>query len=241
MTVGTPPSRIALALGLAACAENPGIKSDEDGATVRLASSITGSSFLAVTAGLDQGIFAKHRVKVEVVKIKSTAEATAALASGDADLAAALTEGVIAANAGGAKLKIEPLHLGGRLTLDGASIKCVPAVHDSPLGIGENWRVELGAPCGFVVDIDGTTIYHAGDTALFGDMALFAPVDVALLPIDGRMVMEPVDAVRAAQILQARTVIPMHWRDQDPHAFVDRLADARIAGHVMKNGEERAV
>ncbi|KDQ71171.1 metal-dependent hydrolase [Streptomyces halstedii] len=132
-----------------------------------------------------------------------------------------------------------PLHLGGRLPLDGASVKCVNAIHDSPLGIGETWRVELGAPCGFVVDIDKKSVYHAGDTALFGDMALFAPVDVALLPIDGRMVMEPADAVRAAQLLQAGTVVPMHWRDQDPHAFVGLLTDAGITGHVMKNGETR--
>lgn len=104
---GLTATAFLLALTLSACGNGSGIASDENGtASVRLASSITGSSFLAVTAGIDQGIFDKHHVNLKVVKIKSTAEATAALASGDADIAAALTEGVIAANANGAKLKI---------------------------------------------------------------------------------------------------------------------------------------
>jgi len=113
------------------------------------------------------------------------------------------------------------VHLGGRLVYDWGTIKCVPAFHDSPLAIGETWRVELGAACGFVVTLDGVSVYHAGDTALYSDMQLFAPVDVALLPIDGKMVMEPADAIRAGQFLQARTLIPMHWRSEDPKAFAE--------------------
>lgn len=114
------------ALVLAACGGGQGgIASNQDGvAAVRLASSITGSSFLAVTAGIEQGIFKKHQVDVQVVKIKSTAEATAALASGDADVAAALTEGVIAANANGAKLKI----VGNLMTQDQHILYAGPGV-----------------------------------------------------------------------------------------------------------------
>lgn len=125
------------------------------------------------------------------------------------------------------------LHLGGRLKFDWGSIKCVQALHDSPLAVGETWRVELGAPCGFIVDVHGKRFYHAGDTALFGDMALFAPIDVAMLPIDGKMVMEPEDGVIAARLLDAALVVPMHWREEDPHRFVKLLADDGRKGVVM--------
>lgn len=133
---------------------------------------------------------------------------------------------------------IERLHIGGRLKFGWGSIKCVPAFHDSPLAVGETWRVELGAPCGFVVHLDGKSVYHAGDTALYGDMALFAPVDVALLPIDGRMVMEPVDAVQAARFMKAGLVIPMHWRTEDPHAFVKLVEQEGMRGRVMERDEQ---
>jgi len=133
---------------------------------------------------------------------------------------------------------MDRLHIGGRMPIPGGSIKGTPAFHDSPLAIGENWRVELGAPCGFVVTLDGVSVYHAGDTALFGDMALYGPVDVALLPIDGRMVMEPVDAVRAAEFLDAALTIPMHWRSQDPAAFVKLVEASGRRGRVLERNEE---
>ena len=58
------------------------------------------------------------------------------------------------------------------------------------------------------------TVYHAGDTCLFGDMKLIAernPVDVALLPIGGHYTMDRHDAVVAAEFIGAGTVIPMHY------------------------------
>ncbi|WP_051628966.1 ABC transporter substrate-binding protein [Arthrobacter sp. UNC362MFTsu5.1] len=71
---------------------------------ITLVSSITGSSFLAVTAGQNQKIFEKHGLEVELVKVKSSAEAAAAVASGQADVAAMLPEGVVAVAAAGSKM-----------------------------------------------------------------------------------------------------------------------------------------
>jgi L-ascorbate metabolism protein UlaG (beta-lactamase superfamily) len=65
-----------------------------------------------------------------------------------------------------------------------------------------------------VVNIGGTTVYHLGDTALFGDLKLIAestPVDVALIPIGGHYTMDRHDAVTAAELIGAKTVIPMHY------------------------------
>ena len=88
------------------CANRGQLTSDGGRTTIKLASSITGSSFLAVTAGIQEGIFAKHGVDIEVIRVKSTAEGTAAVTSGQANIAAMLTEGVIASRASGSDLKI---------------------------------------------------------------------------------------------------------------------------------------
>jgi L-ascorbate metabolism protein UlaG (beta-lactamase superfamily) len=68
-------------------------------------------------------------------------------------------------------------------------------------------------------------------------MELFAPVDYALLPIDGKMVMEPADAIRAGHFLQARTLIPMHWREEDPKAFAESARAAGFESFVMTLGQ----
>jgi len=60
----------------------------------------------------------------------------------------------------------------------------------------------------------GLKLYHAGDTNVFGDMAiirdLYAP-DIALLPIGNHYTMSPREAAYAANLLQTKTVIPMHF------------------------------
>ncbi len=65
-----------------------------------------------------------------------------------------------------------------------------------------------------MITIGGKTIYHAGDTCLFGDMELIArrhPVDVAILPIGGHYTMDRHDAAFAAGLIGAATVIPCHY------------------------------
>ena len=99
--------------------------------------------------------------------------------------------------------------------------------------------------CGFLIEIGGTRIYFAGDTGLMADMVLLAgeEIDAALLPIGDRYTMGPEDAVRAAEMIQPRLVIPMHYDtfpaiEQDPQAF-RRLAEEKtgIPVAVLKPGE----
>ena len=81
-------------------------------------------------------------------------------------------------------------------------------------------------PAGLLINIGGLTVYHAGDTCLFGDMKLIAernPVDVALLPIGGHYTMDRHDAVVAAEFVGAGTVIPMHY-DTFPPIETDAAA-----------------
>jgi L-ascorbate metabolism protein UlaG (beta-lactamase superfamily) len=111
-------------------------------------------------------------------------------------------------------------NLGGTVEFDWGWIKLVPAWHtntlpgseDAPLSAEHG--VAIGTATGLLINIGGATVYHAGDTCLFGDMKLIAernPVDVALLPIGGHYTMDRHDAAVAAEFIGAGTVIPMHY------------------------------
>jgi L-ascorbate metabolism protein UlaG (beta-lactamase superfamily) len=84
-----------------------------------------------------------------------------------------------------------------------------------------------GLAAGFIINIGGLTVYHAGDTALFGDMALYGRLEkigIALLPIGDHYTMGPEDAVEAVGMLRPRIVVPMHYNTnpfikQDPAVF----------------------
>ena len=65
---------------------------------------------------------------------------------------------------------------------------------------------------GYVVQVDGRHIYHAGDTDLIPEMSEIR-CDVALLPIGGTYTMNAREAARAAELLHAKVVIPIHWGD----------------------------
>src|SRR5665809_8279 len=89
--------------------------------------------------------------------------------------------------------------------------------------------VELarGLSAGLVIGMGSTTIYHLGDTALFSDLKLIAertPINVALIPIGGHYTMEQEDGATAAELIDADTVIPMHYDtfppvEADPERF----------------------
>jgi L-ascorbate metabolism protein UlaG (beta-lactamase superfamily) len=90
----------------------------------------------------------------------------------------------------------------------------VDAVHSSGIS-GQEGIIDGGDPAGWVLEFPGgARIYHAGDTMVFGDMALIGELfrpDVALLPIGGHYVMDPAQAAHAARLLGVTTVVPMHY------------------------------
>jgi L-ascorbate metabolism protein UlaG (beta-lactamase superfamily) len=109
-------------------------------------------------------------------------------------------------------------NFGGRVAVLGgeATIAFVPAVHSSQVTQSERAPgIDGGAPGGFVIQIaGGPALYHTGDTDVFGDMALVsdhAPIDVMLACIGGHFTMDPARAARAAKLVRARTVVPMHF------------------------------
>jgi L-ascorbate metabolism protein UlaG (beta-lactamase superfamily) len=105
-------------------------------------------------------------------------------------------------------------NLGGTVEFDGGWVRLVPAWHTSTTPNGT-----VNTPAGLVVNLGGTTVYHLGDTALFSDLALVprrSQVDVALMCIGGHYTMDRHDAVEAADLVKAGTVIPCHYNTFPP-------------------------
>jgi len=130
----------------------------------------------------------------------------------------------IAQELGGEGLdKVHDPNLGGTVSFDWGSAKLVPAWHTSTTPKGT-----VNTPAGLIVEFGGATIYHLGDTSLFGDLELIGrrhAVDVALIPIGGHYTMDRHDAVEAARMIGARQVIPCHY-DTFPAIVTDAAAFA---------------
>lgn len=106
---------------------------------------------------------------------------------------------------------------GGTVRFDdfGLSVTLTDARHSSSFTDEDGNVIYLGEPCGLVLTFDGGfTLYHAGDTSLFGDMELIGELwtpDVAILPIGDYFTMDPTQAAYAAEFLGVEAVIPCHW------------------------------
>ncbi|EMM4083389.1 metal-dependent hydrolase [Shigella flexneri] len=143
------------------------------------------------------------------------------------------------------KLKTEPMHIGGKVQTPWGWVKMVHALHGSTVELPNSQLGHCGLAAGFVVQIGKFTIYHAGDTGLFGDMKLISAqydLDVATLPIGDRFTMGPDDALLAAKWLKAKLYIPMHFNtfpiiEQDPEKWVLDLTASGLEGISLKPGE----
>lgn len=136
-----------------------------------------------------------------------------------------------------------PMHIGGSREFDFGKVKFTQAFHGSGLQQEDGTFLYMGMPAGVLIMNEGKTIYHAGDTGLFSDMKLIAerhPIDLAFLPIGDNFTMGPEDAAVAAEFLQAKITVPIHYDTfppirQNPEDFVARVQNG--SGRVMKVGE----
>ncbi len=100
---------------------------------------------------------------------------------------------------------------GGTVEFDGVKFTFTDANHSS----GSDDLTYLGEPCGIVVEVEnGTKIYFAGDTNVFGDMQLIARIyepDVAVLPIGDHFTMGPREAAVALELLGSPRCVPCHY------------------------------
>jgi L-ascorbate metabolism protein UlaG (beta-lactamase superfamily) len=134
--------------------------------------------------------------------------------------------------------KVHGLQHGGGCSFEGGiRIKLTLAFHGSVLPDGSNG----GNPCGFLITCpDGTKVYDAADTGLFGDMALIGEegIDLAILPIGDYYTMGPDDAVRAVKLLKPRFVLPIHYNTFPP---ITQDADAWAARVKKETGAQPVV
>jgi L-ascorbate metabolism protein UlaG (beta-lactamase superfamily) len=113
------------------------------------------------------------------------------------------------------------LQPGGGANTEFGRVRCVTAIHGSPLPGGRYG----GLAVGFVVNAGGVLVYHAGDTALTQDMAQLARlgIHVAMLPCGDRFTMGLDDCARAAALVEPRVLIPMHCH---PWSGIEQPVDA---------------
>ncbi|QHS23009.1 metal-dependent hydrolase [Virgibacillus sp. MSP4-1] len=140
-------------------------------------------------------------------------------------------------------LNTHPVNLGGSQSFDFGTVKLTKAFHSSSY-TDENGTVHYtGMPAGILFYAEGKTIYHAGDTGLFSDLKLIGElndIDLAFLPIGDNFTMGPDDAAIAAEWIQAKRVVPVHYNtfpviQQDPNAYVEKLKSG--TGKVMNAGD----
>lgn len=109
---------------------------------------------------------------------------------------------------------VNGINLGGWMNYSWGRVVAVPAFHSSSTPEG----VYAGCPCGYIFEIDGQRIYHAGDTCLNSEMKIIGEIykpEISMLPIGGHYTMDISQAVIASQWLNTKTVIPMHYNTFD--------------------------
>jgi L-ascorbate metabolism protein UlaG (beta-lactamase superfamily) len=94
---------------------------------------------------------------------------------------------------------------GDALTVAGVRIEAVPAYN-----VNKNFHPKSNGWLGFIIEIDGVRIYHAGDTDFIPEMR-DVRADIALLPVSGTYVMTADEAVEAALAIGPAVAVPMHF------------------------------
>ncbi len=132
----------------------------------------------------------------------------------------------IAVEAENAGIQSEGMNIGGTINIEGVIINMVNANHSSL----------NGHPTGVVIEMEGVTIYHPGDTGLFGDMRIigeFFAIDLAFLPIGDRYTMGTKSAVKAVEYLKPKKVVPMHY-DTFPVIKADPNEFKKLVGNLAE-------
>jgi L-ascorbate metabolism protein UlaG (beta-lactamase superfamily) len=159
---------------------------------------------------------------------------TVAIAKRTGAPAVAIVE--IANELGEEGIDVRDPNMGGTVKFDWGWVKLVPAWHTSTTPKGT-----ANVPAGLLINFQDTIVYHLGDTCVFSDLQLVGkrhPIDVALMCIGGHYTMDRVDAVDAAELVGAKTVIPCHYDtfppiETDAEAFKSDVESATRSNVVL--------
>lgn len=139
---------------------------------------------------------------------------------------------------------VRPMNIGGKVEFEFGTVKFVQAFHSSSLTDDNGIPVYLGMPMGVIIEVEGKTIYHTGDTGLFSDMKLIAerhPVDVCFVPIGDNFTMGIDDASYAINtFIKPKITVPVHYDtfeliEQDPNEFKSAVTVGEV--QILKPGE----
>ncbi|HMS63781.1 MAG TPA: metal-dependent hydrolase [Ignavibacteria bacterium] len=142
------------------------------------------------------------------------------------------------------------MNLGGAYNFPFGRVKLTLAHHSSSHTFenhaGEYEYIYTGHPAGVIMNLENKVIYHAGDTALFYDMKLIGEmnkIDYAFLPIGDNFTMGIDDAVKAAEFVNAETVIPVHYNTfevikANENEFKRKIEMIGKKCVIMKSGDE---
>jgi len=145
-----------------------------------------------------------------------------------------ITDKAVAVKIPGQKIdhrEIKALSPGEDLDVAGFKVKAVPSYN-----INKSFHPKTSGKLGFVVLIEGSTVYFAGDTDYIPEMKNLQ-CDAALLPVGGTFTMTAQEAAEAAQVIKPNLAIPMHYeRPQDAQNFKD-LLQGKIEVRILRKEE----
>jgi L-ascorbate metabolism protein UlaG (beta-lactamase superfamily) len=139
---------------------------------------------------------------------------------------------------------VQPMNKGGSLTVGPVKVTLTHAMHSSSYDIGKD-TFYAGEPCGVVLTDAKRAIFHAGDTALFSDLKLIGEryhPEISFLPIGDRFTMGPEEAAHAAEFLQTKLAVPIHFETfplltGSAEQFEAACEKRKIQTRVLKPGE----
>ncbi len=141
-------------------------------------------------------------------------------------------------------LNAHGMNIGGAYTFDFGTVKFTKAFHSSSYEEEDGTVHYTGMPGGILLTINDKTIYHLGDTSLFSDLKMIGDmhdIDLAFIPIGDNFTMGPEDALVAADWVQAKYVVPVHYNtfpviEQVASEYTDKVKTGK--GLPLEVGEE---
>jgi len=134
---------------------------------------------------------------------------------------------------------VKTLRPGEETSVDNIRVKAVEAYNYKRFRSPGHPYHPKGFGVGYLIKVEGKTIYHAGDTDFIPEMRKVGLVDVVLLPSGGTYTMDNAEAADAAIAINPKIVIPMHRWDTNPEEFKKKVeANSNIKVMVLQEGEE---
>ncbi len=212
------------------------VKIETEGKTILIDPFITGNKLTDLTVGEQKpdAILLTHAHNDHVGDTVEIAKASGAVVVATVELADYLgTQGI----------ETVTMNLGGSKQFDFGKVKLTKAFHSSSYTTESGEVIYGGMPAGILFEAEGKTVYHAGDTEVFGDMEILGKrhsIDVAFVPIGDFFTMGPEDAAYAVELLNPKTVVPVHYNtfppiEQDPEQFKQLVKSASV--EIMQPGD----